>query len=117
MNQQRYLGFVLIITMIAAIAILFFVSIRKYHSISYDVPPSVYVQNATYRLNANDSSLPEENVYLGKVESSVPCSELPIKNFQANSDIVGAEIYQAEGNIYIKVGESWWRYSEVTFAR
>lgn len=81
--------------------------------ISGDLAPMVYVNDTLYQITENQPELADkenEFVYLGKIESKVSAAQKPEENFQANDDIVGAEVYQYGNNIVILIDGTYWLY-------
>jgi len=73
-------------------------------SLQWALPPAVFVNDKYYQaFEGRQQYVPhlDDNwVYLGDIRSAVPGYESPTTNFQANQDIIGAEIYHAqEGRI------------------
>lgn len=67
-----------------------------------DLVPMIYVNNSLYQYASNQPDLADkesEFIYLGKIESKVNESQEPKVNFQANDDIVGANVYQYGNDI------------------
>ena len=84
-----------------------------------DVAPMVYVNDILYKQSTMQTSyaeLKDDFVYIGKVENditsyqSVPSDGVPKENFQSNSPIVGAEIYQYGDNIVVQIDGKYWLY-------
>lgn len=74
----------------------------------WDLVPSVFVGDKYFRIHDERQDIvPEIDdtwTYLGDVLETVPSYELPESNFQANTDIVGAEIYHcAESRIPVTI--------------
>lgn len=66
-------------------------------------PPFIYVNGTLYKHHqiVTNDSLNEHCIFLGEIESSVPSYEVPSGNFQANTPIVGAKLYQSGNNIIV----------------
>ena len=70
-------------------------------------PPLILLNDVMYKMYDDRPSIEQDLIenwaYVGKVESCVGLSEIPKKNFQANTRIVGAELYHSnEGRIIIR---------------
>jgi len=57
----------------------------------------------------------EEFVYVGKIETDITSSQtstdgVPKENLQANTPIVGSEVYRYGEDIVVKVGGIYWLY-------
>lgn len=95
------------------IAILFLSFFYRSATPKYDYPPLIVINGSTYKgTNHSIAQLPHNSIYLGTVMSSVPSSEVPIENFQANDELTGALIYQIENDVVIYHANQWWIYSE-----
>lgn len=69
-----------------------------------DLIPSVYVKDTLYTSAyhiACSTELSEKCVYLGEVTECVGSGNVPTENFQANTAVVGSEIYQYYSVIYV----------------
>ncbi|MDF2845650.1 MAG: putative entericidin like toxin protein [Herbinix sp.] len=69
----------------------------------YDRPPFVFVNDTLYKRykEVTSKEMDDSYTFLGNIESSVSTFESPKENFQANDDIIGAEVYQSGDNIII----------------
>lgn len=88
-------------------------------SSSADVAPMIYVNNTLYKQSVKQTyfdSLPEDFVYIGTIESDITADQstandgVPKENYQANTPIVGSEIYQYGNDIVVKIDNSFWLY-------
>lgn len=82
-----------------------------------DFPPMVYVNDTLYIQSGDQQSYAEQKdefLYLGTVQSTTATCEAsaPNRNFQANSLIVGCEIYQYGENIVVRINGSYWLYTK-----
>lgn len=83
-----------------------------------DAAPMVYVNDTLYMQSLEQTSYKEikaDFVYLGNVESDVTNDQsttdgVPKENFQSNTPIVGAEIYQYGDDIVIQIDGEYWLY-------
>lgn len=84
-----------------------------------DVAPMVYVNDTLYKQSTKQTSyaeLKDDFVYIGKVENditsdqSVTSDGVPKENFQSNTPIVGAEIYQYGDDIVVQISGEYWLY-------
>lgn len=84
-----------------------------------DVAPMVYVNNTLYKQSNERTSytdLKDDFVYLGTVKSDITSDQstvtdgVPKENFQSNTPIVGAEIYQYGDNIVVHSENAYWVY-------
>lgn len=77
--------------------------IEKTKDDEFDYPPSVYVNDILYgyEREVSEEYLDKSDTYIGTIESSVPASQVPKENFQANDPIVGSEIYQSGSDIIV----------------
>ena len=66
-------------------------------------PSFVHVNNTLYKKNevVCDDCLTVDCVYSGKIKSRVFIYQAPTENFQANSDIIGANIYKSGKDVII----------------
>ena len=78
-------------------------------NVHWDRPPFICVNGALYKCyqTVTSDSLGEDYSFLGTIESCVPSHETPSENFQANTPITGAELYQCGNNI-IAVNNGWY---------
>jgi len=87
-------------------------------STNVDVAPMVYVNDTLYKKSLEEiyyEELLEEFVFVGKIESDITSSQtstdgVPKENLQANTPIVGSEVYQYGDNVVIKINEIYWLY-------
>lgn len=83
-----------------------------------DVAPMVYVNGVLYKKSLEEvyyEKALEEFVYVGKIETDITSSQtstdgVPKENLQANTPIVGSEVYQYGDDIVVKVGGIYWLY-------
>lgn len=77
--------------------------IEKTKDDEFDYPPSVYINDILYgyEREVSEEYLDENDAYLGTIESSVPASQVPKENFQANDPIVGSEVYRSGSDIIV----------------
>lgn len=84
-----------------------------------DVAPMVFVNNTLYKQSVRQVSYTEmksDFVYLGKIEEDITSNQstsndgVPTEDFQANSPIVGAEVYQYGDNVVILINGEYWLY-------
>lgn len=87
-------------------------------STNVDVAPMVYVNDTLFKKSLEEvyyeESL-EEFVFVGKIESDITSSQtstdgVPKENLQANTPIVGSEVYQYGNNVVVKVNGIYWLY-------
>lgn len=86
-----------------------------------DAAPMVYVNDILYKQSGNQISYAEkkeEFIYLGKIESAVSGDHgntdgVPAENFQANTSIIGAEVYQYGDDIVVRISKEYWLYEAV----
>ena len=81
--------------------------------ISGEIAPMVYVNDTLYQIVDPQPNFADEKSsfnLLGKIESTVPSSEEPKENFQANDDIVGAAVYQYGDHIVVEMEGKYWLY-------
>lgn len=81
-------------------------------TVVYDYPPMIYVNDILYQRQkkVSEEKLTEEYTYIGDIESTVPSSEAPRENFQANDDIIGAELYQYQNSIIVVFNQNYELY-------
>lgn len=87
-------------------------------STNVDVAPMVYVTGTLYKKSLEEvyyEELLEEFVFVGKIESDITSSQtstdgVPKENLQANTPIVGSEVYQYGNNVVVKVNGIYWLY-------
>ena len=79
-------------------------------------PPLIYTNDTLYKYfrDTESESLDDGFVYIGKIESQVPQTQSPEENFQANTDIVGAKIYQSSNYLIVVIGERYVYYYLLT---
>lgn len=84
-----------------------------------DVAPMVYVNNVLYKQSTTQVSYTElkpEFIYVGKIETDITSDQststdgVPKENFQANTPIVGAEVYQYGDDVVIQINGEYWLY-------
>ena len=83
-----------------------------------DVAPMVYVNGILFKKSLEEVYYEEalaEFVYVGKIESDITSNQtstigVPNENLQANTPIVGAEVYQYGEDIVVKVNDIYWLY-------
>lgn len=93
-------------------------------STNVDVAPMVYVNDTLFKKSLEEvyyEDLLEEFVLIGKIESDITSSQtstdgVPKENLQANTPIVGSEVYQYGNDVVVKVNGIYWLY-EVESAR
>lgn len=86
-----------------------------------DAAPMVYVNDILYKQSISQISYPErtdEFLYLGKIESAVSGDHgntdgVPSENFQANTSIIGAEVYQYGDDVVVRINNEYWLYEAV----
>lgn len=94
--------------------------VEEGHSIAIypDVAPMVYVNNTLFKKSLEEvhfEEMLEEFIYVGEIESDITSNQtstdgVPKENLQANTPIVGSEVYQYGDNIVVKVGGIYWLY-------
>ena len=115
MKNIRPVWLILLLPIIIAVIFLFSRFQLNQHDEHTDYPPLIFVNQSYYKSSgASFDTLPGSSVYLGDVSSSVPGYELPDEAFQANDDIVGAPINQAQNQLYVLINEKWHTYLEVS---
>ena len=83
-----------------------------------DVAPMIYVNDTLYIQSSDQQGYPElkdDFIYLGQIASNVTNNQsdtdgVPKENFQANTHIVGCEVYQYGQNIVVKISDAYWLY-------
>lgn len=84
-----------------------------------DVAPMVFVNNTLYKQSVKQVSYTEmqsDFVYLGTIEEDITGNQntsndgVPTENFQANSPIVGAEVYQYGDHVVVRINSEYWLY-------
>lgn len=83
-----------------------------------DVAPMVYVNDTLFKKSLEEvyfEEMLEEFVLIGKIETDITSSQtstdgVPKENLQANTPIVGSEVYQYGDDIVVKVGGIYWLY-------
>lgn len=89
-----------------------------------DAAPMIYVNDTLYKqstLQTSFSELKDDFVYLGIIESDITNFQgtndaedyldgIPKENFQANTPIVGAEVYQYNEDIVVQINGEYWLY-------
>jgi hypothetical protein len=83
-----------------------------------DVAPMVYVNGTLFKKSSEEvcyEELPEEFVYVGKIESDITSNQtsivgVPQEHLQANTPIVDSEVYQYGNNIVVKINDIYWLY-------
>ena len=87
-------------------------------STNVDVAPMVYVNDTLYKKSLEEvyyEELLAEFVFVGKIESDITSNQtsadgVPKVNLQANTPIVGSEVYQYGNNVVVKVNGIYWLY-------
>ena len=78
----------------------------------YDYPPLVQIHGVIFKGSSQSlPNLPQNSIYLGNILSSVSSSEIPVNDFEANDNLVGSAVYQAEDYIIIYHNNQWWIYN------
>lgn len=85
-----------------------------------DVAPMVYVNGVLYKKSLEEvyyEEMAEEFVYIGKIESDVRSDQtypygVPKEHLQANTPIVGSEVYQYGDAVVVKVNGIYWLYED-----
>jgi len=83
-----------------------------------DLAPMLYVNDNLYKQSTKQIAYDEQKedfIYMGKVESYVANDKsiadgVPKENFQSNTSILGAEIYQYGNDIVIRINDKYWLY-------
>lgn len=84
-----------------------------------DVAPMIFINNILYKQNVKQISYAEmtsDFIYLGKIEEDITSNQstsndgVPKENYQANSPIVGANVYQYGDNIVVEINSKYWLY-------
>ena len=83
-----------------------------------DVAPMVYANDTLFKKSLEEvyyEEMLEEFVYVGKIETDITSSQtstdgVPKENLQANTPIVGSEVYRYGEDIVVKVGGIYWLY-------
>lgn len=78
-----------------------------------DIAPMIYVDDTLYMQPGSpqgDKERKEEFVFLGTIESMATSGNVPQQNFQANTPIVGSEVYQYGENLAVKIEDTYWLY-------
>lgn len=75
-----------------------------------EFPPLIVVNEVEYKRISITEQQPTDCIYLGEVLTSVPSTKAPIKNFEANDDLVGDPVYQSGDDIVVYHAEKWWIY-------
>lgn len=83
-----------------------------------DVAPMVYVNGTLFKKSLEEVCFEEaleEFVYVGKIESDITSNQtstdgVPKENLQANTPIVGAEVYEYGSAVVVKVNDIYWLY-------
>lgn len=84
-----------------------------------DVAPMVYINNTLYKQSVKQVSYKEKSddfVYLGIIKNdltndqNIPADGIPTENFQSNTPIIGAEVYQYGDDIVIEMNGEYWLY-------
>ncbi len=94
--------------------------IEEGHSVAIypDVAPMVYVNGTLFKKSLEDvcyEEALEAFVYIGKIESDITSNQtstdgVPKEHLQANTPIVGAEVYEYGDNIVVNVNGIYWLY-------
>lgn len=85
-----------------------------------DVAPMVYVNGVLYKKSLEEvcyEEALEEFVYVGKIEGDVTREQtypygVPKEHLQANTPIVGSEVYQYGDAVVVKVNDIYWLYED-----
>ena len=83
-----------------------------------DVAPMVYVNDTLFKKSLEEAyyeEMLEDFIFVGKIESDITSSQtsidgVPKENLQANTPIVGSEVYQYGNNVVVKVNGIYWLY-------
>lgn len=84
-----------------------------------DVAPMVYINDTLYKQSVKQThfdTLQEDFIYIGTIESDITADQstandgVPKENYQSNTPIVGAEIYQYDNDIVVKINDVFWLY-------
>lgn len=79
------------------------------------MPPLIYVNGTLYKSHSEASQEEVDNcVYLGEIQKSVSPDQAPYQELQANSDIVGAAVYNSGSDIVVLLNDQYWKYCELT---
>lgn len=79
----------------------------------------IFINNTLYKQNVKQISYAEmtsDFIYLGKIEEDITSNQstsndgVPKENYQANSPIVGANVYQYGDNIVVEINSKYWLY-------
>ncbi len=94
--------------------------VEEGHSVAIhpDVAPMVYVNDTLFKKSLEEvcfEEMLEEFIYVGEIESDITSNQtsadgVPKGNLQANTPIVGSEVYRYGDNIVVKVGGIYWLY-------
>jgi len=84
-----------------------------------DVAPMVFVNDTLYKQSVKQISYTEmkpDFVYLGIIEEDITSNQstssdgVPTENFQANSPVVGAAVYQYGDSVVVLINGEYWLY-------
>ena len=78
-----------------------------------DLPPMIYVNNTLFiqsEANLFYESKVDTYIFLGRIQSRVDSNKQPKKNFQANDDIIGSEVYKCGEEILVLIDGKYWVY-------
>lgn len=88
-------------------------------SSSADVAPMIYVNDTLYKQSVKQTyydALQEDFIYIGTIKRDITADQstvndgVPKENYQSNTPIVGAEIYQYGNDIVVKINDIYWLY-------
>ena len=76
-----------------------------------EMPPMVYVNSQLYVSSGKYITQKDEKLeYIGQIKSHVDSSEHPTEEFQANDDIVGADVFQYGNDIVVLINDKYYVY-------
>jgi len=85
-------------------------------STSSDAAPMVYVNDTLFQKSLEEvyyEEMLQEFVYVGKIESDITSDGtggVPQENWQANTPIVGSEVYSYGGDVVVYINGLYWLY-------
>ena len=87
------------------------------YSQTTDIAPMVCIDRVLYQIAGVQPDLTgkeDEFNYLGTISSTVSSSQKPTEDFQANDDIIGAAVYQYDGEcVVVEIDGQFWLYNEL----
>jgi hypothetical protein len=75
-------------------------------------PPLVFVNNILYKRveEVTNEASDDNSFYLGEITSKVSSDQSPTEDFQSNTEIVGAKIYQSGDDLIVVYEENYSLY-------